>query len=107
MIGLGVFSSNSVELESFKPATFLKNSIIIICRPRQIPSRGFLLNLQIFAPSIMPSIPLFPNPPGIITPSTSLIFFSKFFKSSEDIHIVSIFVFVSTCEWINASFNDI
>ena len=45
MMGLVVFSHNSVESASLIPKTFLANSIVASCIPRQIPKKGILFSL--------------------------------------------------------------
>ena len=66
--------------------TFLENSIIDICRPKQIPKYGMLLVLAKFAANTFPSIPLSPKPPGTNMPLISLrvfIFFLLIFSESK------------------------
>jgi hypothetical protein len=61
--------------------------------PKQIPKNGILFSLAYLIASIFPSVPLFPKPPGIKIPETSLRFFliSEIFSFSESILTKSIF----------------
>ena len=70
--GYLVVKSNSEELASLYPKTFLANSMVIICIPRQIPKSGILFSLANFAAKILPSIPLSPKPGAISIPSIPL-----------------------------------
>ena len=62
---------NSEEFASDIPQTFLANSITAHCNPKQIPRKGILFSLMYCIADIFPSIPLYPKPPGTITPSMS------------------------------------
>ena len=66
---------NSVEFAFLNFKTFLANSISDNCIPKQIPKNGILFSLANFMHCILPSVPLFPNPPGIKIPSA---FFNLF-----------------------------
>ena len=78
-------SSNSNELASLIPQTFLAYSIVINCIPKQIPKSGTLLVRAYSIASIIPAIPRSPNPPGTIIPSASFNLSATFslFNSSE------------------------
>ena len=87
---------NSVELASGNLQTFLANSIIASCIPKQRPRNAILFSLAYLIALILPSIPLLPNPPGTIIPLTSLNISSneevEFSKLSESIHLILTFV---------------
>ena len=59
-----VSASNSIEFASSSPNTFLANSIIANCIPRQIPRYGILFSLAYLIAASFPSTPLCPNPPA-------------------------------------------
>ena len=66
---------------------FLAASIIAICMPKQMPKKGILFSLAYLIASILPSAPLFPNPPGIKIPESCVIILFKFdfFNLSDSI----------------------
>ena len=64
-----MLSLNSVEFALSQFKTFLQNSIIAICNPKQIPRYGVDEVRAYSAANIFPSIPLSPNPPGTKIPS--------------------------------------
>lgn len=66
--GCTVSGSISVVWAFSSPKTFRENSITADCNPKQIPRNGLLVVRQNLQAAIFPSIPLFPNPPGTITP---------------------------------------
>ena len=80
--------TNSEEFASVRPATFLAYSTTAICIPRQIPNSGTLFSRAYLIASIIPSIPLSPNPPGTMIPSHLQRIFSavSLVISSELIH---------------------
>ena len=89
--GCGVFSSNSVEFAFSIPNTFLQNSIVAICNPKQTPRYGILFTLAYSAAFIFPSIPLIPKPPGTRIPSE----FFRLFHASVYFSTLSFFIFSS------------
>ena len=88
-----MFSSNSSEFASFSPSTSLANSTTAICIPKHIPKNGILFSLAYFIVAILPSIPLFPNPPGTKSASylPSFSFALLSFISSESTKSISTF----------------
>ena len=79
------FLFNSLDDADLIFNTFLANSIIAICIPKQIPKKGILLTLAYLIAAILPSVPLLPNPPGIKIAETffNLFFISGGFKLSD------------------------
>lgn len=70
--GLGVLWSSSIE-SALRPQTLQANSMTLIWKPKQIPRNGILLLRAYFVAAIMPSVPLWPKPPGIRMPSAPWI----------------------------------
>ena len=73
-----------------------------------MPKKGILLFRACLIPSILPSVPLLPNPPGIKIPEIFLSFFliSETFNFSESILIRLTLTLLSKPPCVNASSND-
>ncbi|CAC7111089.1 Uncharacterised protein [Staphylococcus aureus] len=104
IIGYGVAGSNSAECTPSRPNTFLENSTVASCIPKQIPKNGTLFSLAYLIALILPSLARKPNPPGTKIPSTSARYSAAFSSvtSLESIHLMSI----SLAKGYPACFND-
>ena len=74
-----------------------------------MPRKGTLFNLAYLIASIFPSVPLFPNPPGINIPEIflSFLFISETFNFSESILTKFTLTLLSIPPCVNASSKDL
>ena len=99
-----MFLENSEELASNILHTLRAYSITAHCKPRQIPRNGILFTLKCSIADIFPSIPLYPKPPGMITPSN--LFNSSISKLSASSQFKLSFTLLCKHAWFKDSTTD-
>ena len=74
-----------------------------------MPKKGILFFRACLIAAILPSVPLFPKPPGINIPEISFYFFfiSETFNLSDSILTSLTLILFAIPPWVNASSNDL